>query len=30
VTFVPAERAGRATFVPLDSLVRPAPSARRR
>ena len=26
VTFVPAERARRATFVPLDSLMRPAPS----
>jgi Fe-S cluster biogenesis protein NfuA len=30
VTFVPAERASRATFVPLDSLMRPAPSPRRR
>jgi len=30
VTFVPAEQASRATFVPLDSLMRPAPSSRRR
>jgi Fe-S cluster biogenesis protein NfuA len=29
VTFVPAERAGRATFVPLDTLMRPVPSPRR-
>jgi hypothetical protein len=30
VTFVSAERASRATFVPLDSLMRPVPSPRRR
>ena len=30
VTFAPAERASRATFVPLDSLMRPVPSPRRR
>jgi hypothetical protein len=30
VTFVPAERARKSTFVPLDSLMRPAPSARPR
>jgi hypothetical protein len=30
VTFVPAERASQATFVPLDSLMRPAPSPPRR
>ena len=30
VTFAPAEGASRATFVPLDSLMRPVPSPRRR
>ena len=30
VTFVQAEQAGRATFVPLDALMRPAPSPHRR
>lgn len=30
VTFVPAEQAGRATFVPLDALMRPGPSPHRR
>jgi hypothetical protein len=29
VTFAPAERASRATFVPLDSLIRSVPSPRR-
>jgi Fe-S cluster biogenesis protein NfuA len=30
VTIAPAERANRATFVPLESLMRPVPSPRRR